>query len=325
MQIAIAGNSSAAYYCLEKLCRAGYNIAAVITPEKNAIKSLDTADFNSLSGEFDFRQITVPLKKDVANNTQIDILIKLEWPENLDIPITPTIASLNSNLSGQFNKEYLTDVAADLYNGKSKFECQLILEYANDSERNSSKIESINSQQKIISCSEIEINLFDDIRSVKTKTLAHYYWLLLELLNIINNGGKIPEPLSKEYYSNSVKAVRNIDWNQSTKNIYNLIRSLTHPGTGAYTWYEGDRINIWRGHHFEKISNGFENIAPGTIVDILDEIGVLVKAGDGLFLITRVQPSGAPELPAWIWADDSHVRPFEVFGNIEKNMLEIKA
>ncbi|MCD6162436.1 MAG: hypothetical protein J7K40_08500 [candidate division Zixibacteria bacterium] len=324
MQIAFAGNTSAVYYCLEKLCRAGFNVAAVIIPEMNSGKALDIADFNSLAGEFDFRQIKLPLKSDAKNISQIDILIKLEWPDNQAIPIIPKIAVLGSNLKGQYAKEFLTDVAADIYNGKSQFESQLILEYANEHDKNNPQIETVKNQSKVISFSEVEINIFDDVRSIKTKTLANYYWHLLKLLNKIKNGGKILEPLSKEIYFNNIKVAGNINWNHSTNKIYNLVRSLTHPVNGAYTNYEGSRITIWRGHHFEMTNSEFEDIAPGTVVDILNEIGVLVKAGDGLFLITRIQPAGMPELPAWVWADYAHVRPFEVFEKIKEDIPAVR-
>jgi len=309
MRITIAGNTSAAYYCVEKLCRSGFNVAAVILPEKGNIKSTDTADFSNLAGEFDFQQILLQSKKDFKDDIHTDVLIKIEWPDNLNIPVKPSKATLTSNLQGQFCQEQLVDIASEIYRGMSKYEIQLIME--NDSKSGVSKV---------VDSSEVEINVFDDVRSVKAKVVARFFRLLNDLLQNLKKNGRMPKPKDRPLSLNRISVKRAIDWNRTTKNIYNLVRSLTHHGTGVHTWYEGNKINIWRGHYFDTIGREYENAEPGTIIDVFDELGVVAKTADSLFLVTRIQPFGAPELPAWVWAESAHVKSCDKFEYLAENL-----
>ncbi|GEM_PF-1982019 len=309
MRITIAGNTSAAYYCLEKLSRSGFNIAAVVLPEKGHIESTDNADFSALAGEFDFQQIFLPLKKEFKDDKHTDLLIKMEWPDNLNVPVKPSLATLTSNLQGQFCQGQLVDIASDIYRGMSKFEIQLIIESGLKSGKG-----------KVVDFSEVEINMFDDVRSVKVKAVARFLRLLNGLLQKLKENGRMPEPINRPINLNRITIERAIDWNLTTSNIHNLIRSLTHHGTGVHTWYDGNKINIWRGHYFDMTGKEYDNLKPGTIVDVFDELGVVVKTVDGLFLITRIQPVGAPELPAWLWAESSHVKPHDEFEYYAENL-----
>jgi len=49
-------------------------------------------------------------------------------------------------------------------------------------------------------------------------------------------------------------------------------------------------------------------------------LGVVVKTADGLFLVTRIQPVGAPELPAWVWAESAHVKSYDKFEYLAENL-----
>jgi hypothetical protein len=324
MKIAIAGNTSAAYYCLEKLCRANFDVVSVFVPDKNIIQSNHTADFNSLSGEFDFEQIIVSSGKTTDNNYKIDLLIKLEWPNELSIPIVPSIGILGSNLEGQYKEDCLTDIAANIYKGDSKFECQITLESMDELNVNTASLASNRTLPKILDSYQVEINLFDDVHSAKIKVVAHYYMHLIEMLKIIQADKTMPTIIEKDYYRNSIRTEKIINWNESTKIIYNHVRSLTHYGDSAFTYYDNEIIKIWRGHPFESNNGNNEKNKPGSIVDIFNDIGVLVKTGDGVFLITRLQFSGAPELPSWVWAENFHVKPFEMFGDLKKDEIVLE-
>jgi len=66
-----------------------------------------------------------------------------------------------------------------------------------------------------------------------------------------------------------------IDWNKSSMEIYNFIRAQSEPYPGAFTFYEKQKLFIWKAHP--------ENIAyygtPGQVAKISDK-GVYVICGD---------------------------------------------
>ncbi len=77
-----------------------------------------------------------------------------------------------------------------------------------------------------------------------------------------------------------------INWNNSAIKINNLVRGLTYPYPGAYTFWEGKKISIWK----TKLITELEyvgNIA-GKVAKIVKGEGVYVLTGDGVLCIEEV-------------------------------------
>lgn len=79
-----------------------------------------------------------------------------------------------------------------------------------------------------------------------------------------------------------------INWHKSAKDIYKLIRAVSAPLPGAYTYYKGNKIVIEKAEleHNKKII-GIE----GRIVEVADK-GLLVQTGDGLIWVTKLEGLG---------------------------------
>lgn len=311
MKIGFAGNTSAAYYCLEKLCRDGHEVRAIIVPQGAASNANDVTDFASLAGEFDFRQLTGQPNRRECEQLGLDMLIKLEWPETSDLICPASLVTIGSNLAGQYCHGYLKDVAVDLYHGNFSSEIQLLKENQPGDEADSGK-----PKKQVLAFSEIELNLLDDVRSAKTKAIISFYNLLKGLLVRLDQHNEMPEVMSREPLINHQKVERVLDWRLDVMKIHNIMHALTHPGPGVQTWLDDSRLIIWRGHMFARSGKEYERLAPGTIVAIIEELGILVRAADGLFLITRIQPANAPEFPAWVWANQNRIRPGEKFDTV---------
>jgi hypothetical protein len=309
-KIAIAGNTSLAYYCAEKLCRNGAPVELLLTPRKGAVEQYDAIDFSPLAGEFRIRQVSFPLTREQTELPNIDILIKLEWPERLKIPIAPSVATLGVNITGQFSNNHLMDVAAALNFGNSEFNLQLL----------GSTIE--HPEMSVISQSNIAINIFDDARSLKSKTAVVVARMLLEnILALSQSGSLIFAPVNPNFPK--VQLAKAIDWSKDSAAIHNQVRSLTHPGQGAITEFDGSRLYVWHGHQYDVPGNIYGAAKPGTILDSLEELGVVVQTAKGAFLITKIQPAGSPELPAWIWAYDYHIQTGDVFTNAGAMLIAV--
>jgi methionyl-tRNA formyltransferase len=72
-----------------------------------------------------------------------------------------------------------------------------------------------------------------------------------------------------------------IEWDQSTKRVHDLIRAVTRPYPGAFTYSGVDKIIIWK----SMIVQGWQNVTPGKIVDCGDGQGFRVGCADGLLHI----------------------------------------
>ena len=84
-----------------------------------------------------------------------------------------------------------------------------------------------------------------------------------------------------------------IQWTRPAKEIYNLVRAVTHPYPGAFTFLNGRKLFIWWGRALAEPVTAAGG--PGQVMARLLGEGLLVATGDGHFLIERAQWEGEPE------------------------------
>lgn len=84
-----------------------------------------------------------------------------------------------------------------------------------------------------------------------------------------------------------------VDWTQSAWQIYNLIRAVTRPFPGAFSFWQDERIFLWSAR---PPSGRRVGAPPGTVEGVGSDGAIEVATGDGLLCIDRVQPAGGPEM-----------------------------
>lgn len=89
-----------------------------------------------------------------------------------------------------------------------------------------------------------------------------------------------------------------LDWNESSLNLYNKIRAITHPGPGARTLLGNQMVVVWRARWDSAWPQYVST--PGEIVGREKDRGVYVKTGDStLFLETVQMPAADETVPTW--------------------------
>lgn len=81
-----------------------------------------------------------------------------------------------------------------------------------------------------------------------------------------------------------------IDWNRPVQEIRDLVRAVTKPYPGAFTWIGGSKLTIWQGHR--------ANLPPG-------EPGS-VSCRDGQFRISAKDDWFVPENATWEGVEQDH-------------------
>ncbi|WP_047013760.1 methionyl-tRNA formyltransferase [Paenibacillus sp. IHB B 3415] len=98
------------------------------------------------------------------------------------------------------------------------------------------------------------------------------------------------------YAPNLSREDERIDWTAGSLATYNRIRGLV-PFSGAFTLWNDETFKVWAAAKPDNGSSASGNAAPGTVLSV-SERGVEVKTGDGILLLTTVQPAGKKAMSA---------------------------
>ena len=148
----------------------------------------------------------------------------------------------------------------------------------------------------IITQKEIEILDTDTASTLHDKLSKLGSELLIETLPSILDGtnNRISQDETKVTFAKIIKPEDEIiDFSKSSKEIYNQIRGL-NSFPGAYFILDGKRIKVWESRISEEYYSQSLN---GEIVKLYKD-GIGVKTGNGVIVLTLIQPEGKPKMKA---------------------------
>lgn len=114
------------------------------------------------------------------------------------------------------------------------------------------------------------------------------------------------------YAPNLSREDERIDWTAGSLATYNRIRGLV-PFSGAFTLWNDETFKVWAAAKPDNGSSASGNAAPGTVLSV-SERGVEVKTGDGILLLTTVQPAGKKAMSAADFSRGASLKPGTVLG-----------
>ncbi|OGU65815.1 MAG: hypothetical protein A2W30_06500 [Ignavibacteria bacterium RBG_16_36_9] len=139
-----------------------------------------------------------------------------------------------------------------------------------------------------------DINPFDTAQTLHYKnTLAMIKILRNNLHNMLENKLHLKPQLNIEpsYYPKRTAEDGIIFWDRDTVEIYNLIRAVTRPFHGAFTFHEDKKIMIWKAFPFDTRLFDPE-IEPGTVLETFLNGDFVVKTGSDTLIITDYETIG---------------------------------
>jgi methionyl-tRNA formyltransferase len=139
-------------------------------------------------------------------------------------------------------------------------------------------------QEKVpILFTDTALDLFNKVTEASVTVIGRSWPLLAT-----GKAHRIPMKLAAgSYFGGRKPADGLIDWTKGAVRIYNLIRGVTHPYPGAFTYLDGKKVTIWRAWPID--GNG----EPGRVVSINP---LLVCCGEGLLEIRSLQFEGEDEI-----------------------------
>ena len=143
----------------------------------------------------------------------------------------------------------------------------------------------------IVGVQKFDINPFDTCLTLHLKNTISMIRLCTKYLPSLLDGTAIKTPQSKEgitYYPKRTAKDGLIDWTKTTIEIYNLIRAVTHPFPGAFSFVDGEIITIWRAIPFDTQLR-YDEYEPGEIVETFFDGSYVVKTGDSSLLVQEYE------------------------------------
>jgi methionyl-tRNA formyltransferase len=159
---------------------------------------------------------------------------------------------------------------------------------------------------------KMEISEKDDAASLFEKLIPLGLFAMCQSISLVQEKSFKPKPQEGEptFAHCLKKEIGQISWAMPAFKIYDLIRG-TKPWPGAYTKIASGPI---QGHTLKILkasliaSESGENIAHGTIKEIVKNIGFVVKCGSGFLRIEEVHPENKKLMSAWAFLQGGHYK-----------------
>jgi len=144
----------------------------------------------------------------------------------------------------------------------------------------------------IVDVQKFDINPFDTILTLHYKNTLSMVKLCEKNINKIVNKEVVlvDQPkLTPSYYPKRSKEDGIIFWEDSTEDIHNLIKAVTRPFPGAFSFLENKtKVTIWNAQPFDNYIE-WPNSNFGEILEVFEEGYFLVKTGDSTILVKEYE------------------------------------
>jgi methionyl-tRNA formyltransferase len=296
MRLAFFGYHNVGYFCLKVLirqCRAfGDEIVAVVTHADNPRENIWFASVRDLG----FRHYLPVYQPEDPNDPEFvrvmaklqpDFLFSVYYRHMLKQPLLdlPRLGALN--LHGSLLPKYRGRVPVNWALIHGETETGVTLHYM---EAKADRGDIVAQKRVSITPEDTAYTLFARMTVAAAELLEEVYPLLRA-----GRAPRMPQDHSQAtYFGGRTPEEGRIDWTMPAREIYNLVRAVTHPFPGAFTTYRGKRLFIWWGQPILEISEP-SPAPPGTVVGLLPGQGLLVATGEGHFLIQQAQWEGEVE------------------------------
>ena len=160
------------------------------------------------------------------------------------------------------------------------------------------RIEKGIDEGKIIVQEKIPISLDDTAGDLENRLSLLGAELLLKTIKMIKENS-VKYTVQNEKQATYAPKIRKEDglirWEKSSYDIHNLVRGL-NPYPGAFVFVQlrekKTRIKIWQTELIKEELLKEKKARPGEVVEIRKDKGLLVKTGEGILLIRKVQLAG---------------------------------
>ena len=282
--IIVCAYHNVGYRCIEELVRQGAEISLIFTHGDSPTEEIWFDSVRELAKRHGIPYLTSDINEpenvERVRTIAPDFIFSFYYrnmikPVVLDIPKQGAL-----NLHGSYLPRYRGRVPVNwaVINGES--ETGATLHYMVEKPDAGDIVD----QERVeISFTDTALDVFRKVTVAAVTVISRAWPLLRE-----GRAGRIPMDLAAgSYFGGRKPADGRIDWTRPAVQIYNLIRGVTHPYPGAFTYQAGKKVVIWSGLPLKGDGE------PGRIVS---REPLLVGTGEGLLEIKSLQVDGETEM-----------------------------
>lgn len=285
-KLIICAYHNVGYRCIGELLRQGAEISLIFTHEDSPTEEIWFASVRDLADKHGIPYLTSdinePENRERVRAIAPDFIFSFYYramikPAVLEIPKLGAL-----NLHGSYLPRYRGRAPVNwaVINGET--ETGATLHYMVEKPDAGDIVD----QERVeIAFTDTALDVFNKVTAAAVTVISRAWPLLRE-----GTAPRIPMDLaSGSYFGGRKPADGRIDWTKSAVAIYNLIRGVTHPYPGAFTYLGDRKVIIWKAWPVEGQGE------PGHIVS---HGPLLVGTGEGLLEIRSLQSGGEDEQPA---------------------------
>jgi methionyl-tRNA formyltransferase len=142
-----------------------------------------------------------------------------------------------------------------------------------------------------------DITPYDTCHTLHFKNMISMVTLCTRLLPSILDGSVVMTPQPKEntsYWPKRSAEDGLLFWEDPTEQIYNIVRGVTRPFPGAFTFLDNDpgqKVFIWRAIPFDSRLT-WAGSSPGDILEVFYDGSFVVRTGDDTLLVLESEGHG---------------------------------
>lgn len=289
-RVVVFGYHDMGVVCLQELLDQRANIVGVVTHEDDPTESIWFGSVAALARAHAIpvltpEDLTAPAVVEEVRALRPDLIFSFYYRRLLPASILalPKLAAVN--LHGSLLPKYRGRAPLNWVLVRGETETGVTLHHMDEQADHGD----------IIGQRQVPIGIEDTALTLWRKLTAAGRLLVAELYPQIVTGRapRIPQDHSRATtFGRRRPADGLIDWSRSAWEVYNLIRAVTHPFPGAFTFWEHRRIFLWlaRPPRAEKAQQ-----SPGTILGHGQDGALRVATGQGVLEVVRLQPEGEAE------------------------------
>ncbi len=266
-----------------------YNVVGLMTLHTDAAsKRSGVFNFKTFSKEvkipyYEVKHINDKSSVEILKNHSPDLLIVLGWSQllNDEVLSIPTIGTIGAHASLLPKMRGSAPINWAIIKGMEKTGNTLMwLNIGVDT-------------GKIIDQYEFQINLYDSCNTLYENVAESNRIMLERSLPLIAKKGSIgvaQEEKCEDLLPRRKPADGLINFNQTSLELYNFIRALTRPYPGAFFYYKGKKVVVWKASFMESLKS---NVKPGIIIDYIysfdqNDCSFLISSNDGAIIVNEV-------------------------------------